>query len=448
MKESWASLEMRVEGQTHFRAASELLDTRQYERAAEILQQAQITSKQTGNGILVRILDAARRICLACNQYQIEVESHQQACKEAKQREHELRQQLYAILDLISTHDSPEAPKKRERLPNPLAVETSLLEYLSPERVGRPSLWQRIQRLLGWGPGSWSSEQELHTGYVEQLAHSSFEQAETATTFSVRRAQQKEQGSPTLIIYCLGPFRVYQDDQPVENWPSNKGKAIFKYLITHRTRPIVKDVLMELFWPGAHPDAARNNLNVAIYGLRQALRQDRPSFSHVLFQDDCYLLNPDLQIWVDCEAFMEHLSAARALEQRGELVAAAREYCMAEALYQGEFLEEDRYEDWLVPQRQGLQDDYLSLLDCLSRYYFDRDDYAACTTMCNKMLTVDACCEEAHRRLMRCYSRQGQHYLALRQYHQCVETLEEELQVTPTSGMSELYERIRRHQQV
>jgi DNA-binding SARP family transcriptional activator len=236
---------------------------------------------------------------------------------------------------------------------------------------------------------------------------------------------------------------VYQDDQPVKDWPSSKGKAIFKYLVTHRERPVPKEVLMELFWPGAHPDAARNNLNVAIFGLRQALRQARPSFSHILFQDDCYLPNPNLQIWVDCEAFMEHFTAARALERRGDLVGTIREYRAAEALYQGEFLEEDRYESWLIHRRQSLQDDYLSLLDRLSRFFFNLEDYAACTTLCSKMLAIDACCEEACRRLMRCYSQQKQRYLALRQYHLCVEALKEELDVPPTQKTIALYMKIR-----
>jgi DNA-binding SARP family transcriptional activator len=251
-----------------------------------------------------------------------------------------------------------------------------------------------------------------------------------------------ERRLPSLVVYCLGPFKVYQDEQAVEEWPSSKGKCIFKYLVTHRQRPVAKEVLMELFWPGAHPDAARNNLNVAIYGLRQALRKAHPSFSHVLFQDDCYLLNPDVQTWVDCEAFMERFTAARALERRGELVAAVREYRAAEALYQGEFLEEDRYQDWPVPQRQRLQDDYLSILDCLSNYHLEQEDYAACATVCGKMLAVDSCCEEAHRRLMRCYSRQGQPYLALRQYHLCVERLKEELDVPPTQTTTALYGQI------
>lgn len=261
-------------------------------------------------------------------------------------------------------------------------------------------------------------------------------------------ADEARQDMPSLAIHCLGPFRVYQDDQPVVEWPSSKGKAVLKYLVTHRERPIPKEILMELFWPDAHPDAARNNLNVAIYGLRQALRQVRPEFSHVLFQEDCYLLNPDLTIWVDVEEFQEHSRIARDLERSGDLSAAIRECCAAEALYQGQFLEEDRYEDWPIPLRQDLQESFLALLRSLSRYCLEQGDLIACATVCRRMLAVDACNECAHRRLMRCYSRQGQRYLALRQYHLCVEALREELDVSPALATIELYERIRHHQQI
>ena len=120
-----------------------------------------------------------------------------------------------------------------------------------------------------------------------------------------------------------------------------------------------------------------------------------------------------------------------------------REYQAAEALYQGEFLAEDRYEDWLIPQRQSLQTEYLKLLDFLSQYYIDQKDFAACLAMCTKMLAVDPCREEAHRRLMRCYSCQGQPYLALRQFHLCEEALKEELDLPPSESIRILYNRIR-----
>lgn len=422
------------EGLVSCRTAGELFTVDQCEQVVEFLRRAQAVNEQTGDSVRAHVLAVARHICLAYRQSRSEVEWHRRAYEEADQRRHELKQLFQAILDLIGGRESPETREMPSAVSTP---DPGQPERAPPESADRPSLWQRFQSLLERKPPPRSPERESPVASTEAL-----------TVPPVKKDEPKKQAHPSLAVYCLGSFRVYQDDQPVADWPSSKGKAIFKYLVTHRERPVVKEVLMELFWPNAHPDAARNNLNVAIYGLRQALRQTRPSFSHVLFQDDSYLLNPDLSIWVDHEAFMEHLTATQALERRGDRVAAMREYRAAEALYQGEFMEEDRYEDWLMPQRQGLQDDYLSLLDRLSRYYFDRADYAACATVCGKTLAVDPCREETHRRLMRCYSRQGQPYLALRQYHLCVEALEEELDVSPTQTTTALYDQIRQGKRI
>jgi len=255
----------------------------------------------------------------------------------------------------------------------------------------------------------------------------------------------KPSAEAALLVYCLGTFLVYQDEQPVEDWPSTKGKAVFKYLVTHRERPVIKDVLMDIFWPDIPAESARNNLNVAIYGLRQALRKEHPSYSHVLFINDCYLLNPELQIWLDYEAFLQNIAAARKLEKSGDLEATISEYSKAEALYQGEFLVEDRYEDWLLPLRENLQAEYISLLDRLNHHFFKKEDYQACIHLCRKMLTIDPCSEEAHRHLMRCFFELEQSYMALRQYHLCVEALKKGLSVNPASATKELYEYIRRH---
>ena len=64
------------------------------------------------------------------------------------------------------------------------------------------------------------------------------------------------------------------------------------------------------------------------------------------------------------------------------------------------------------------------------------------------MLTQDNCREDSHCRLMRCYSRQGQYHLALRQYQLCVKTLRDELDVDPSPNTTQLYERIRRRERV
>ncbi|NLX08204.1 MAG: hypothetical protein GXY36_00965 [Chloroflexi bacterium] len=199
---------------------------------------------------------------------------------------------------------------------------------------------------------------------------------------------------------------------------------------------------MELFWPEAEPDAARNNLNVVIYGLRQTLREADASFSHILFQDDCYLFNPQLALWLDVEAFNLRVQTAQKLEQQGDRKQASQEYAAAEMLYQGEFLEEDRYDEWLNPQRQVLQAAYLSLLEHLSQYYLDQHETSVAIATCRKMLGVDPSHEGAHRTLMQCYSAQGQQQLALRQYHLCTEALKRELDVSPSATTTDLDQRI------
>ncbi len=245
---------------------------------------------------------------------------------------------------------------------------------------------------------------------------------------------------PKLRVYCLGLMQVYQDEKPVEDWTSSKSKAIFKYLVTHRERPIPKEVLMELFWPDTHPDAARNNLNVAVYGLRQALRATHPSYSHILFQSDCYLINPEIEIWLDCECFTQQFTLAQSMEQSGDLQGAVEVYTRAEALYGGDFLEEDRYEDWVVLLQHYYRDAYLQILNYLGSYFLAQEDHQACIQFTRKVVSIEPCDEEAHRRLMCCYKSLGQPHLARRQFQICKKNLKEQLGVVPSEETIGVYE--------
>lgn len=252
---------------------------------------------------------------------------------------------------------------------------------------------------------------------------------------------------PTLTVHMLGPFRAALNDRPVESWPSGRGRAVFKYLLAHRERALPRDVLMDAFWPDAEPEAARNSLNVALHGLRQALRaaDDLPV---VIFQDGAYRLHPELQLWLDSDEFERRVIAGRRFEAAGQIAAAAAAYEVATGLYQGDFMADDPYDEWPVITRERLRIAYLDTLDRLSQIYFSQGQYGSCASLCQHMLTQDNCREDAHCRLMRCYSRQGQHYLALRQYQLCVKTLRDELDVEPALTTTQLYERVRRRERM
>ncbi|MCW5631701.1 MAG: winged helix-turn-helix domain-containing protein [Rubrivivax sp.] len=254
--------------------------------------------------------------------------------------------------------------------------------------------------------------------------------------------------APVVEVYMLGPFRVFANDRAIDEWPHGKGKAIFKYLAAHRARPVPREVLMDVFWPDAGPGAARNNLNVAIHGLRKALARADADHAFVLFAQGCYSLDPALRLWIDAEAFIAHLQRGRAAEQRGDTAAAMAEYRIAQAIHHRPLLVEDRYESWLVPHRQRLRGGCVELLNRLAEHAFDQGDFETCVAFAHKLLEVDNCDEQAHRLLMRCYSRMGHVHLALRQYHFCVDTLARELDLIPGPPTVALSRQLRQRQAI
>jgi DNA-binding SARP family transcriptional activator len=252
--------------------------------------------------------------------------------------------------------------------------------------------------------------------------------------------------TPDITAHLLGELRVAFQDRPVEIWSSGRGRAVFEHLLVNHHSKMRRDRLMSMFWPEASSDAARNSLNVAIHGLRQSLRAAAGDTAVVIHQDQAYFIEPTLDIWVDVEVFEEQLKAAHQHLASAELVKAEEAFEAATWLYQGDFLADDPYEEWAIVTREHLRLCYLDALDRLGALRLDSGDYPGCVAVCLKILACDSCREDAHCRLMRCYSRQGQIQLALRQYHSCAAVLRTELEVAPAPATTELFDCLRRRE--
>lgn len=255
----------------------------------------------------------------------------------------------------------------------------------------------------------------------------------------VRKPGEKDKVLPALAIYCLGPFRVYQKERLVEAWSSRKALSILKYLVAQPGVPIPKEVLMELFWPGTDPEASRRNLHQAIYVLRQALKVQGSDLQHIVFDQDCYSLNPKLDIWIDHVEFERRYLDGQQLEKNGKLEQAVVEYGIAEGLYRDNFLAEDLYEDWPVPRRNYLWQAYLHAAYRTGDSRLERGDYSTAILVYQRILEKDASQEKAHQQLMHCFLRQGLRHMAIRQYQLCRQILKTDLDVPPSAETEALY---------
>lgn len=247
-------------------------------------------------------------------------------------------------------------------------------------------------------------------------------------------------------VHMLGPFSLTIEDETT-NLPTSRGLSVLKYLLLHHKQNIPREVLMEVFWPDAELETARNSLNVAMHNLRKALRAvlQQPI---IVYQYGAYSLDPSLQVWLDVDEFEKCIKAGQHFESRDQLKAAVAQYESAISLYQGDLLEQNPYEEWIIQDRERLRVAYLDTVERMSQIYFHQENYAACITVCQRILSYDPCREDAYCLLMRCYSRQGQDHLALRQYQNCVKALHNELDVEPAPETTQLYSRIRRHEAI
>ena len=225
-------------------------------------------------------------------------------------------------------------------------------------------------------------------------------------------------------MHLLGPFQLLRHGHSLDTRNGAKSFRVLKYLLAHRHQPIVKDVLIDLFWPDCDFDSVGRNLHQAIYTLRKLLRDGGPDRPYVLFENDAYLLDPGLSIWCDAEEMEAGAAAGRSAEQAGDLLTAAAAYERATGCYAGEYLADSPYEEWALSERERLRLFYVDVANRLGELRLGMGDVEAAAAVSRQLLRHETCDEDAHRRLIRCYGAAGHRTMVVRQYRAYVECAE------------------------
>src|SRR5712692_7146585 len=169
---------------------------------------------------------------------------------------------------------------------------------------------------------------------------------------------------PTVQVYVLGGFKVVVRGQvlPEHAWRRKTARQLFKILLTRPNRRITRDEVIELLWPESDPDAASSNLRSTLFALRHALEPStEPAAVAVVFSDrDGVWLRPDVELWVDADAFEHTVEQAWCSSDPLPMLE------QASNLYAGDYLPEDLYEDWATDRREALKQRWAELRGGLS----------------------------------------------------------------------------------
>ena len=93
------------------------------------------------------------------------------------------------------------------------------------------------------------------------------------------------------------------------------------------------------------------------------------ALDYVLVEGEQLVLHPCAPIWIDTDAFLQHLAAAEVLEQQSLHDAAMQQYQAAEQLYRADYLVDEGADPAIELRREQFKDRYLGVLVKLADYY-------------------------------------------------------------------------------
>lgn len=249
------------------------------------------------------------------------------------------------------------------------------------------------------------------------------------------RALTAQPTGSVVAVRTLGGFSVVRNGEvvPANEWQSKKARELLKILVASHGRPQHREVIMDMLWPGEDPAKAANRLSVALSTVRSVLGDDKSkdSDSYIIGDRDSVGLNTD-EIDVDAEQFSRLAERGLRLWRSGDRATGRSVLESAEALYVGDFLEEDLFADWSVTFREECRSTYLQIAEILAQAFTGEGDHDGASRLYLRILERDEFHEPAHLGLVTAMTSLGRHGAARRIYGQYV-TRMRELDVEPAA---------------
>ncbi len=262
---------------------------------------------------------------------------------------------------------------------------------------------------------------------------------QAAAPRSVAAGAPEEPARMALRIEALGACNVFVGGRLLTpaDWGTAKAKELFFYLLSFPSRR--KEQIAEVLWPDLSAGRLRSAFHVTLYRVRRALGTN----DCVLYDNEQYFFNRELDYWYDVEEFESLLTLAESLRATSPLEAesALEKAC---ALYRGEYLDGMSFPDdeWCFWRREELARRYHGALQLLGDLRAERGDYGGALDAYRRLIACDPLREDIHRAIMRCLALSGDRNAALRHYRTVVDLLRSELAVEPLPETSELYRMI------
>jgi DNA-binding SARP family transcriptional activator len=222
---------------------------------------------------------------------------------------------------------------------------------------------------------------------------------------------------PPLRVCTLGATEVRREGVALEGpWLDHRTGELFRFLLAERRRVVKVDEIGESIWPVANY-AVAGSVRYYVHVLRRELEPERAWRSPSMFiacRAGGYMLNRAV-VWVDADEFERSIADGLG---RGtdDPVAAADVIESALSLYRGDFLADEPYAVWAIPERQRLHELACTGLAVLAELRLAQGSEQRALAALSRLAGMQPYDEDVHRRLIELDLQAGRRSDALRRY--------------------------------
>ena len=212
-------------------------------------------------------------------------------------------------------------------------------------------------------------------------------------TMPARTMILASEGPSPTFIRCFGPFSMTIQGRTIDLTALRpRIRRLLRLLAFNAGRPVHRELLIDVLWPGTDPATAGRNLHVAVSTLRRVLEADLPkgSASSLVSRDgESYRLCLPGDAVVDVVELDRRLDAARLALDRKDPLEALGKFQRVLALYDGDLLPEEGPADWIVGERDRRRLEITELARTLAEALVNAEKPTEAAWVCRRGVHVD-----------------------------------------------------------
>lgn len=241
----------------------------------------------------------------------------------------------------------------------------------------------------------------------------------------------------TYQIALLGELSIRQNQFQLRPH-TQRERELLGYLLFNYPKPIKREKLCAVLWPGIDAESARNRLNVLIHRLRKGSCKEQSVADWLVYDSklNAYHLSAPDPIQIDVHEYQNLLAELKTQQDQPEI---SIQICKKIVeLHQGELLEGIEHSEWIDRQRLDIQEKLQSIILRLADYFLKKNIYAQAIYYCRRGVDLDPCLEAIQQRLIFALALNGDREAAIRAYRRFEQTRIQEFVLAPSASSKAL----------